>query len=84
VDKRRLLGGEMAVPVPDPGALKSEQQSRPAAAPPARRVAAEPRPQPARQSVVAAPAARPAEPPAPPRQSVEVIEGGKRRSVDFP
>jgi pilus assembly protein CpaB len=79
VDKRRLLGGEMAVPVPSPGALKSEQTAKPA--PVVRRVAAMPRPQPA--APVAAPAkAEP--PPAPPRQSVEVIEGGKRRSVDFP
>ena len=79
VDKRRLLGGEMAVPVPSPGALKSEQAA-PKPMPVVRRAPA-PRPQPVQQ---AAPAARPAEPPAPPRQSIEVIEGGKRRSVDFP
>ena len=78
VDKRRLLGGEHAVPAPSPGAMKSEQTPKPA--PVVRRVAAAPRPQPA------APAAAPAkaEPPPPPRQSVEIIEGGKRRSVDFP
>ena len=78
VDKRRLLGGEMAVPVPSPGAMKSEQTARPA--PVVRRVAVMPRPQPA--APVAAPAK--SEPPPPPRQSVEIIEGGKRRSVDFP
>ena len=78
VDKRRLLGGEMAVPVPSPGALKSEQTAKPA---PAARRAPAPRPQP---SASAAPAPAKSEPPPPPRQSVEIIEGGKRRSVDFP
>ena len=77
VDKRTLLGGERAVPVPSPAALKSEQAP---AAPPVRRVrvAVEPaRPAPAPQ-----PQATPA--PAPPRKSIEMIEGAKRRSVDFP
>jgi pilus assembly protein CpaB len=79
VDKRRLLGGEMAVPVPSPGAMKSEQ---PAARPaPVVRRAPAPRPQPRAE---AAPAPAKSEPPAPPRQSVEIIEAGKRRSVDFP
>ncbi|HLL77588.1 MAG TPA: Flp pilus assembly protein CpaB [Pyrinomonadaceae bacterium] len=77
VDKRRLLGGEAALPVPSPGALKSEQPA-PKPAPVVRHAPA-PRPQPA--APVAAPAKN--EPP-PPRQSVEMIEGGKRRSVDFP
>jgi pilus assembly protein CpaB len=79
VDKRRLLGGEMAVPVPSPGALKSEQTA-PRPMPVVRRAPA-PRPQPRAE---AAPAPAKSEPPAPPRQSIEVIEGGKRRSVDFP
>jgi pilus assembly protein CpaB len=79
VDKRRLLGGEMAVPVPSPGALKSEQPAKPA--PVARRAPA-PRPQSPQPRAEAAPAK--SEPPPPPRQSVEIIEGGKRRSVDFP
>ena len=76
VDKRRLLGGEHAVPAPSPGSLKSEQPAKPA--PVVRRVAAAPRQQ------AAAPAPARSEPPPPPRQSVEIIEGGKRRSVDFP
>jgi pilus assembly protein CpaB len=79
VDKRRLLGGEMAVPQPPPGSMKSEQ---PQVAPAPRRVIVRVEP-PARP---APPPAAPAksEPPPPPRQSVEIIEGGKRRSVDFP
>jgi pilus assembly protein CpaB len=77
VDKRRLLGGERAAPVPEPGAMKSEQ-AKPVAQVAPRRVARvatahEEKPAPA------APAA-----PAPPRHSVEVIEGAKKRSVDFP
>ena len=76
VDKRRLLGGERAVPVPDPGAMKSEQKAAPA--PVVRRVAVA-RPAPVKEEKPAAVA-----PPAPPRQSVEVIEGAKKRSVDFP
>lgn len=75
VDKRRLLGGERAAPVPDPGSMKSEQPARPA--PVVRRVA---RVAPREEK----PAAQPAAPPPPPRQSVEVIEGAKKRSVDFP
>ena len=80
VDKRRLLGGEHAAPVPDPGSLKSEQP-KPAPAPVARYerprfepVVREPRPTPQVQPT-----------PAPtPRASVEVIEGSKKRNVDFP
>jgi pilus assembly protein CpaB len=67
INKRGLLGGEHAQPVPDPGSLKSEQpKSNPK--PMARPVHAEPKP-------VA---------PAPPRASVEMIEGAKKRNVDFP
>ena len=70
MDKRRLLGGERAVPAPEPGSLKSEQPA--AGKAPARRVRqAEPKP-----VAVAAPA--------PPRASVEMIEGAKKRNVDFP
>jgi len=68
INKRGLLGGEHAQPVPDPGALKSEQPK--AAAKPVH-VRAEPKP------------AAPATPP-PPRASVEMIEGAKKRNVDFP
>jgi pilus assembly protein CpaB len=70
INKRGLLGGDRAQPVPDPGSLKSEQ------------------PQPSHKSM---PKARPepkpapvAAPPAPPRASVEMIEGAKKRNVDFP
>jgi len=73
VNKRELLNGEHAAPVPEPGSLKSEQPKpvvKPA--PPRReRVQAEPKP---------APVATPQ----PPRASVEMIEGAKRRNVDFP
>jgi len=68
INKRALLGGERAQPVPEAGALKSEQA---APLPKARPVRTEPKP-------VAAPA------PAPPRASVEMIEGAKKRNVDFP
>jgi len=71
VNKRNLLGGEAAQPVPDPGALKSEQpksESRPM-----RRAAPAPKP------VSAAPAPQPT-----PRASVEMIEGAKKRNVEFP
>lgn len=72
-NKRSLLSGEHAMPAPSPGALKSEQ--------------AQPAPQPRRmRPVVVAPAPvinAPAAPP-PPRSSVEMIEGSKKRNVDFP
>lgn len=71
VNKRNLLSGDVAMPAPDPGALKSEQpksESRPV-----RRSA------PAQKSVPAAPAPQPT-----PRASVEMIEGAKKRAVEFP
>jgi pilus assembly protein CpaB len=70
VNKRGLLGGERANPVPDPGSLKSEQQKSESR--PARRV----------QHPKPAPIAAPTTPT--PRTSVEMIEGAKKRSVDFP
>jgi Flp pilus assembly protein CpaB len=78
VDKRRLLGGEHAAPIPDAGTLKSEQPkpSQPATPHHVVRVAPAKEEKPAQ---AAAPA-----PPPPPRHSVEVIEGSKKRSVDFP
>lgn len=82
VDKRTLLGGEHAMPAPAPGSLKSEQP-KPVAPAPAPVYMRRERPAPA----PAAEAPRPAPPAAPaptPRASVEVIEGTKRRSVDFP
>ena len=68
INKRALLGGERAQPVPEAGALKSEQA---APLPKARPVRTEPK-------LATAPA------PAPPRASVEMIEGAKKRNVDFP
>jgi pilus assembly protein CpaB len=70
VNKRNLLTGDAATPAPEPGALKSEQ---PKAAPkPVRRA---PAPKPA----AAAPAA-----PQPTPRAVEMIEGAKKRNVEFP
>lgn len=70
VNKRELItGSDRANPVPDPGSMKSEQ---PKVAPVRRvRVPAEPKP--------AAPA-----PEVKPRTQVEMIEGAKKRSVEFP
>lgn len=70
MDKRRLLGGERAVPAPEPGSLKSEQPAT--SAPAARRV----------RPVESKPVAQ--APPPPPRVSVEMIEGAKKKNVDFP
>ena len=73
VDKRGLLGGDRAVPAPEPGSLKSEQPKvDPSKAAPRR----------SRAAVESKPSA--AASPAPPRASVEMIEGAKKRSVDFP
>lgn len=80
-DKNTLLTGERAVPAPEPGALKSEQKAAPPAPAPrpvyhqARRPAPRAEPQPA----ASAPA-----PPPPPRPSVEMIQGTKRSTVEFP
>ncbi len=70
VNKRQLLTGVHASPVPEPGALKSEQVQNPR--PMVRRSRPEPKP------VESAPV------PAPPKASVEMIEGAKKRNVDFP
>jgi pilus assembly protein CpaB len=70
VDKRNLLNGDQALPVPEPGSLKSEQPKTPAK-PAARRA-------PVSQS------AAPAAPQATPRTQVEMIEGAKKRNVEFP
>jgi len=72
ITKRDLLGGDGAVPVPEPGSLKSE---RPAPESKPRRVRAH-------TVVNPAPAATPTQ--EKPRSSVEMIEGAKKRSVDFP
>ncbi len=71
VNKRNLLSGDTAMPVPDPGALKSEQpksEARPAT-----------RRAPVSKPVVTAPAPQPT-----PRTQVEMIEGAKKRNVEFP
>jgi len=73
VNKRGLLSGEKATTPPEPGSLKSEQPKAQQAEPRVRRVRAEAEPK----------TAAPATPPAP-RASVEMIEGSKKRSVDFP
>ena len=73
VNKRGLLNGDKAMPAPEPGSLKSEQPK--AEAKPVRRVSVAPK-------QVAAPA--PAAPQPTPRASVEMIEGAKKRSVEFP
>lgn len=72
VNKRGLLSGERATPAPDPGSLKSEQPKT-----------NKPAPRPAHTKAEAKPAASPAAPQAP-RASVEMIEGAKKRNVDFP
>jgi pilus assembly protein CpaB len=73
INKRGLLGGERAVPAPEPGSLKSERtDSKPA-----------PRHVRMQAEASAAPVA-PAPVPQAPRASVEMIEGAKKRSVDFP
>ena len=72
VNKRQLLSGDKAMPAPEPGSLKSEQPK--ADSKPVRRVSVAPKP-----VSTAAPAPQPT-----PRASVEMIEGAKKRSVEFP
>ena len=71
VNKRNLLGGDIAKPQPEPGSLKSEQPK--SESKPMRRHASSPKP------AAAAPAPQPT-----PRTSVEMIEGAKKRAVEFP
>ncbi|HEX7774519.1 MAG TPA: Flp pilus assembly protein CpaB [Pyrinomonadaceae bacterium] len=71
VNKRNLLGGDTVTPIPEPGALKSEQPK--SESKPVRRSAPAPKP------VSAAPAPQPT-----PRAQVEMIEGAKKRNVEFP
>lgn len=70
MDKRKLLGGDRAVPAPEPGSLKSEQPNQ------GQKSGGH------RLRAGAKPVAQVA--PAPPRASVEMIEGAKKRNVDFP
>jgi len=71
VDKRNLLNGDVALPVPEAGSLKSEQPKTEAK--PARRSSSVTKP------ATTAPAPQPT-----PRTQVEMIEGGKKRNVEFP
>jgi pilus assembly protein CpaB len=73
INKRALLHGDQAVPAPSPGSLKSEQPPRPEPKSGRR----------ARSQAEVKPAASSPSPQAP-RASVEMIEGAKKRSVDFP
>jgi pilus assembly protein CpaB len=70
VNKRNLLGGDRALPVPEPGSLKSEQPKSEA--------------RPARRGSVSKPAATTPAPQPAPRTQVEMIEGAKKRNVEFP
>ena len=73
-NKRSLLIGERATIAPDPGT------SAPPKAAPVRRYA----PRPVAPKDLSSTAAKVTAPPAPPRPSVEVIEGAKKKTVDFP
>lgn len=70
VNKRNLLGGDTAKPVPEPGAMKSEQPKTDA--------------KPVRRASVSKPAATTPAPQPTPRTQVEMIEGAKKRNVEFP
>jgi pilus assembly protein CpaB len=72
-NKNSLLSGERALPVPEPGLGNKENKS----APVARRVRRSP-------GVVKTAMKVNTPAPAPQRPSIEVIEGAKKRSVDFP
>jgi pilus assembly protein CpaB len=74
VNKRGLLNGDKAMPAPEPGSLKSEQPKTESK--PVRRSAA---PAPKAVQEAAAPAPQPT-----PRTQVEMIEGAKKRNVEFP
>jgi pilus assembly protein CpaB len=74
VNKRGLLTGDHATPAPEPGSLKSEQP----------KVEQKWAPRRVRVQVEAKPAPVVAPVPQAPRASVEMIEGAKKRSVEFP
>lgn len=73
-NKTTLLAGEKALPVPEPG-LGPKNAEKPKTA-----VARRPKPRPASSSNAAV--ATPQPPPV--RPSIEVIEGAKKKNVDFP
>jgi pilus assembly protein CpaB len=85
-DKKSLLTGERAMPAPEPGALKSEQTQPPS--PPAsgqtfRRAPRQHAPARVSQAAPAAEAPKP-QPTPPPRPNVEMIQGTKKSTVEFP
>jgi pilus assembly protein CpaB len=73
INKRSLLNGDHAAPQPEPGSLKSEQPAKTQAVPVPRRIRVQAETKPAVAQI-----------PEKPRASVEMIEGAKKRSVDFP
>ena len=81
MDKKTLLQGERATPLVEPGALKSEQHRMPAAPAPVmhRQRSAAP---PAQPRSVPQPA--PVAAPVAPRSAVEMIQGAKKSTVEFP
>jgi pilus assembly protein CpaB len=81
-DKKSLLGGDRAVTPPPPGSLKSEQTPQPA--PPQQPVRRAPRPQAPPRVPQAEPAAETPKPQPPPRPNVEMIQGTKKSTVEFP
>lgn len=75
-NKSTLLAGERALPIPEPGlGPKDGQKPRTVARRPRPRTAQAPAPAAARTATAPAPPARP---------SIEVIEGSKKKNVDFP
>ena len=74
-NKRSLLNGERATIAPDPG---TSAAPKPAPSSPIRRVA----PRPVARDIN--PTAKATVPPAPPRPTVDVYEGAKKKTVDFP
>jgi pilus assembly protein CpaB len=81
-DKKSLLSGEHAMPAPEPGSLKSEQKTPPPASGQTSRRAPRPRPR-VSQAAPAAEAPKP-QPAPPPRPNVEMIQGTKKSTVEFP
>ena len=73
-NKSSLLSGERATPVPEPGLGNKDKKPTPT-------VTHRPRPRPIASNAAKASTAAP---PAPARPSVEVIEGSKKKNVDFP
>src|SRR5882724_4647395 len=73
INKRGLLDGDRAVPAPEPGSLKSEQPK------------VDPKPVTRRTHAASEAKPVPSSTSSPtPRASVEMIEGAKKRNVDFP